>query len=105
MESDVDMHSLLFPEVAAASGTGGNVTASMADVAANVGMTVGLAGLSSIAGGFHNAVMDTAAQSNPGMNEELNSIPLTYICLQFTSSIIGTVHQRCLKDFRHPACL
>ena len=74
MESDVDMHSLLFPEVAAASGTG-NVTASMADVAANVGMTVGLAGLSSIAGGFHNAVMDTAAQSNPG-KEELDSIHL-----------------------------
>ena len=73
MESDVDMHSLLFPE-AAAAGIGNNVTASMADVAANVGMTVGLAGLSSIAGGFHNAVMDTAAaQSNPG-GEGLNSI-------------------------------
>ena len=76
MESDVDMHSLLFPE-AAAAGIGNNVTASMADVAANVGMTVGLAGLSSIAGGFHNAVMDTAAQhSNPGKEEMRNSIHL-----------------------------
>ena len=58
MESDVDMQTILFG--------GANVT-SMADAAANVGMTVGLAGLSSIAGGFHNAVMDTATQS-PGRN-------------------------------------
>ena len=41
----------------------------LADVAAGAaaagggGMTVGLAGLSSIAGGFHDAVMDAATQS------------------------------------------
>ena len=58
MESDVNMHSMLFD--------GANMT-SMADAAVNVGMSVGLAGLSSIAGGFHNAVMDTATQS-PGRN-------------------------------------
>ena len=76
MESDVNMHSILFD--------GANMT-SMADVAVNVGKTVGLAGLSSIAGGFHNAVIDTASQS-PGM-DWIQSVNSQNFCSQSSARV------------------